>query len=274
MLAATIIVFREVLEAALIIGIVLAATKGVAASRRWVGLGIAIGVLGSALLALGAERLSGAMDGVGQELFNAAILGLAVAMLAWHTAWMQSHARELVAEMTGVGRQVTAGDRPLWVLAVVVGVAVLREGAETVLFVLGTTASATEGPLATLAGCVLGLAAGAAMGSLLYMGLVRIPVRRLIGVTTWLVMLLAAGMAAQAVNFLDAAGWLDLSSQPVWDSSALLQETSLPGRLAHTLIGYVDRPSMAQLLAWVATLGGIHLLSRGVAARTSRTVHG
>ena len=264
MLAAAIIVFREVLEAALIIGIVMAATKGVDRSRVWIGGGIAAGLIGSAILAGSAEALSDALAGMGQELFNASVLLVAVAMLGWHTVWMSSHGREMAQDMKRVGHAVAMGARPLSVLAVVVGVAVLREGGETVLFLYGVSASGGEGLAATATGFGLGLAAGGAVGAVLYAGLAAIPTRHLFGVTTWLVTLLAAGMAAQAVNYLAAAGVLDMATQPVWDTSGLLAEASIPGRIAHTLVGYMDRPSAGQILAYGATLLSIIGLTRMV----------
>ncbi|BAE50485.1 FTR1 family iron permease [Paramagnetospirillum magneticum] len=262
MLASAVIVFREVLEAALIVGIVLAATKGLAGSRRWVTAGILAGLLGSAVIAGSAEALSDALSGMGQELFNASILGVAVLMLGWHTVWMSSHGREMAAEMKRVGHAVVVGARPLSVLAVVVGVAVLREGAETVLFVFGISTAEEGGKMATIAGCAVGLGAGITVGTLLYRGLLAIPTRHLFSVTTWLVTLLAAGMAAQAVTYLSAAGVIEMAPQPLWDTSWLLSETSIGGRLLHTLVGYMDRPSAVQLLAYGATLLGITALAR------------
>lgn len=254
MLAAAIIVFREVLEAALIVGIVLAATRGLAGSRRWVLAGIGGGAAMAVVLAVFADALAAAFEGVGQEMFNAAVLIVAVAMLAWHNAWMARHGRAMASEMNAVGRAVASGNRPLWALAVVVGIAVLREGAETVLFLYGATAANQEGGLATALGFIGGLAAGVGVGGLLYFGLLAIPARALFAVTGGMVTLLAAGMAAQAVNYLIAAGLLDLALDPVWDSSGLLSESSLVGRLLHTLVGYVARPSLGQVLAWTATV--------------------
>jgi high-affinity iron transporter len=264
MLAAGIIVFREVLEAALIIGIVLAATRGVAGSRRWVAIGIGGGLSGAMVVAASADALSAALAGVGAELFNAAILLLAVTMLAWHNAWMSRHGREMVIAMKAVGHAVAMGARPLSVLAVVVGVAVLREGAETVLFLYGVATSGDEGVALTAMGCAIGLVTGAGVGGLLYFGLLAIPTRHLFAVTSGLVTLLAAGMAAQAVHFLGAAGVIETSADPVWDSSAILAEDSLPGRLLHTLVGYVDQPTAAQLAAYVVTLIAITAMARMV----------
>ena len=113
MLATLIIVFREVLEAGLIVGIVLAATEGVARRGRWIAGGIAAGVAGAALLAGFAGALANAFSGNGQELFNAAILSVAVVMLTIHVTWMVSHAGQMARDMKAMGRSVAAGDRSL-----------------------------------------------------------------------------------------------------------------------------------------------------------------
>src|SRR6202166_125223 len=134
MLASLLIVFREVIEAGLIVGIVMAATRGVAGRGRWVTIGVGAGVLGASVVAMFAGTISQAFEGAGQELFNATVLGIAVVMLMWHNAWMARHGREIAAEMRQVGTAVSEGTKPLTALAVVVGLAVLREGSAVVLF--------------------------------------------------------------------------------------------------------------------------------------------
>ena len=103
MLASLIIVFREVLEAGLIVGIVLAATQGIPGVRPWVAGGVAAGVLGAAILAVFAGAISQALSGNGQEVFNAGILCVAVVMLGWHNIWMASHGRRIGAGDEGDG---------------------------------------------------------------------------------------------------------------------------------------------------------------------------
>ncbi|HEY4857296.1 MAG TPA: FTR1 family protein, partial [Xanthobacteraceae bacterium] len=137
MLGALIIVFREVIEAGLIIGIVLAVTRGVPGRGRWVGAGVLAALVGAGLLALFAETIASAFEGAGQELFNAGVLGIAVVMLMWHNLWMAGHGQEMAASMAEVGKAVSAGKRPLAALAMVVGLATLREGSEVVLFLYG-----------------------------------------------------------------------------------------------------------------------------------------
>jgi len=261
MLGALIIVFREVIEAGLIVGIVMAATRGVDGRGRWVGFGVLAGVLGAGFVAGFAGAISQAFEGAGQEMFNASVLGIAVLMLMWHNAWMARHGREIAEEMRTVGHAVSEGAKPLTALAIVVGLAVLREGSEVVLFLYGIFASGTSG-LDLLLGGLLGVAAGAAFTALTYFGLLAIPSRHIFSVTTWLIALLAAGMAAQSVQFLNNAGVAIVLERTVWDTSWLLSDASLFGKLLHTLIGYTERPTELQLMTYIATLFAMFLLMR------------
>ncbi len=254
MLASLVIVFREVLEAGLIVGIVLAATQGIVGRGRWLAGGIGAGVLGAAVIALFAGALQSAFAGAGQEVFNACILIAAVLMLGWHQIWMASHGRQMAGEMKAMGRDVALGRRSLFAMALVVGVAVVREGAEVVLFLYGIAASGKEGWAALMLGGALGIGLGALVSFLLYRGLVAIPVSRLFTVTGWLVALLAAGMAGQAAAVLAGADIIPAWGYQVWDSSWLLPEDSIPGRALRALVGYADRPMGVQLAAWFAVL--------------------
>lgn len=256
MLATLVIVFREVIEAALVLGIVAAATKGVAGRNRWLAAGVAAGIFGAIAVATFAGTIAGALQGSGQEVFNASVLFIAVAMLGWHNVWMNSHGRELAEQMNAVGHDVAVGTRPLYAVAIVVGMAVLREGSEVVLFLYGI-ASGGVSASGLLAGGLVGVAAGTALGFALYFGLLNLSTRRLFSVTSWLILLLAAGMAAQGANFLDQAGFLPSLGRGLWDTSWLLTEQSLVGQLLHTLVGYTARPSGIQLLFYVATLAVI-----------------
>jgi high-affinity iron transporter len=261
-LATAIIVFREVLEAALIVGIVMAASRGVPARGLWVGGGIAGGIFGAIIVAALADTMAAAAAGIGQEIFNAAILFAAVAMLGWHNIWMIRHGRELTTAANRLGAAVRAGAEPLWALAFAVGLAVLREGSETVLFLYGIAAAGEGEMMAMWLGGMLGLTAGVMAGATLYFGLVSIPLRHLFAVTSWLVLLLAAGMASQAAAFLLQADLLPPLITTLWDTSFLLSEKSIPGRVLHTLIGYTAQPAGIQLVFYLATLLIIGCLMR------------
>jgi len=270
MLGAAVIVFREILEAALIIAIVMGASRGVAGRGNWVLGGVSVGIVGSVVVAALAGSIVEAIDGRGQELFNAGILLAAVVMLAWHNVWMSAHGRALASQMKQVGHDVSAGMKPLSALALVTLFAVLREGSETVLFLYGLTASGTGG-LALVGGGMLGLAAGAAIGWFLYRGLLSIPIGRFFSVTGWLVLFLAAGLAANAAGFLNQAGLLPALSMQVWDTSHILSQQSWFGALLHILIGYHDRPMGIEVVSYVATLTVIYILMRWVDPSSMRS---
>lgn len=260
MLGTLVIVFRECIEAGLIVGIVLAATRGIPGRGRHVAFGVAAGVLGACIVAAFAGQLADAFDGAGQELLNAAILALAVVMLTWHVVWMARHGREMARDIKQVGTAVATGERPLSALTLVVGLAVLREGFEVVLFLSGIAVGGAGGG-SMLAGSVAGLVLAAALSALTYAGLVRLPVGALFSVTGWLVTFLACGLASQAAGQLQQAGWIEAMARTMWDTSSVLSVASVPGLILRTLVGYTDRPTELQILVYAATLAVIALLA-------------
>lgn len=253
MLSALIIVFREVLEAALVIGIVCAATRGVRGRGVMVTLGVGAGVVGAVLVALGAERIAELAEGMGQELFNAAILLTVVVMLGAHILWMSRHGEALARDAGRAGESVRTGEKPPRILAALVGLAVLREGSEVVLFLYGIAAGgATVG--AMFAGSAAGVVLGALVGFALYSGLLTIPTRHLFAVSSALLILLAAGMAGQAAKFLIQADYLPALSY-LWDTSWLIANDSVLGQVLGTLVGYDAEPAGMQLLFYLAVIG-------------------
>lgn len=262
------LVFREVLEAALIITIVCAATRGVPRRGLFVGGGLILGVLGAMLVALFAGALATAFSGVGQEVFNAGVLLAAVFMISWHVLWMSGHGRAMAAEMQALGGAVQSGSSSLMMLLLVVALAVLREGSEVVLFLYGMVAG---GAVGVPGGLALGVIAGSAVGFALYYGLLRIPLRHFFSATNAMLMLLAAGLAASAARYLVQANLLPALIDPLWDSSWLLSNGSLPGQTLHILIGYDARPSGIMLVFYAVTLlillGGMRWVPRAAAPR-------
>ena len=266
MFVSMIIVFREAMEAGLIVGIILAATEGVAGRRRWIAGGIAAGLAGASLVAVFASRLSNLFEGAGQEVFTAAILGFAVVMLSWHILFMSRHAREMTRGMRDLGTAVQLGERSLAALAAVVAVAVLREGTEVVLFLYGSLIGSGVAGVQLGLGGAAGLALAGGLSFLLYRGLAVIALARLFSVTNALIALLAAGMAGQAAALLSSVDILPAWGQQLWNTSGFIADNSFAGRSLHALVGYSARPSGIQLAAWAATLalllGAARLISR------------
>jgi high-affinity iron transporter len=253
MFGASIVVFRETVEAALLIGIIAAATRGIPGRGNWIAGGILAGAAGAALVAALTGQLSALLDGIGQELFNAAILAVAVILLGWHNIWMSVHAVELAAAAKQVGKEVGDGRRQLSAILVVIAVAVLREGSESVLFLYGLMAGGETDLAAVAGGGMLGVLAGGALGLVLYAGMLRIPMRWFFSVTGALILLLAAALASQLAKFLIQADVLPSLRSPLWDTSAALSGRSPLGTLMHALAGYDPTPAGMQVLFYVVT---------------------
>ncbi len=268
MFATAIIVFRETLEAALFVGIMAAATRGLVGRSRWLTAGVLAGSAGALALAAGAEHISALANGVGQDLVNAGILVVALAMLTWHCIWVSNQGAQAAADARALGSSFKQGQRAPWALMIVVALSVLREGAETVLFVAGfATGSSLTG---TLAGAFAGVLCGSATGAIIYLGLSRVPVQRMFAVTNTLILLLAASIASQLARALSQAGLISVWGQPLWDTSPLLSVDSPVGTLAHALVGYEAQPTGLQLAFYALALLVIVLGSRWVRGAQAR----
>lgn len=253
MLGSAVIVFREVLEAALITGLVLAVTRGVPGRTRYVTIGILAGLSGAVLLALFGDWIAPLAEGMGQELLNAGILSVAVVMLTWHLVWMKKHSIAFSQHIKQMGSRIENGEHDASIIAVIIGLAILREGSEAVLFMFGLSAAGSSA-VGLLSGALLGLVAGVLVGVVVYFGLARVPLSKLFRVSGWLILLLTAGLAAQASSYLVQANLLPALGNQVWDTSQILSEQSLLGQFLHIIIGYVAQPMGIQVLVYASTI--------------------
>lgn len=258
MFGAAILVFRETLEAALIIGIIAAATRGVTRRAWWLAAGVGMGLAGALVVAALTERIGELADGMGREFFNVLVLAIAIAMLAWHNIWMSRHGRELARDAKQMGRAVSSGAASLSALMVAISLAVLREGSEVVLFMQGLLADAGNSGATLVAGGMLGLLGGAVAGAILYVGFVRIPVAWFFYATSGLILLLAAAMASQMARQLVQADVLPGLASPLWDLSHWLPNDSAFGTVLHALVGYDAAPAGMQVLFYAAVAALIY----------------
>lgn len=271
MLSAAIVIFREVFEIVLIVGIILAATRDVPNRRKAIGFGFGGGIAGAALIAVFTREISSFAEGMGQEIFSAGILFTAALFIGWTVLWMKKHSRDMKAHFTKVGEQVAAGNLPYISLSLIVALAILREGSEIVLFSYGMLASGMS-VFALSAGFSIGLLAGLAVGLALYRGLIAFPLKHFFRITSWILMLLVAGMMSQGIGFLIAAGVIDSLAHPLWDSSWLLSDGSIVGQSLKTLVGYTAHPTTIQMIAYLATLGTLLFLTEFSARIRASTV--
>ena len=276
MFGTAIIVFRETLEAALFVGIIAAATRGLEGRARWLLSGVIAGGLGAIALAAGAEQVGTWADGIGQDLVNALILSIALAMLVWHCVWVSNRGAEAAAGARALGSSFKAGDRAPWALTGVIALSVLREGAETVLFVSGYSRGSGSGGL--IGGAILGVGLGIALGGVLYLGLSRIPMKRMFTVTNTLIAFLAAAIASQLARAIAQAGIVNVIGEPLWDTTAFLRADSPLGTVLHALLGYDPQPTGLQLAFYLSTLVAVFAGARWVrfaqASRRTRSASG
>ncbi|HTM63512.1 MAG TPA: FTR1 family protein [Gammaproteobacteria bacterium] len=271
MWGSTIVVFREVFEIAIILCVILAATKGVQSRGKWINLGILAGIIGAALLGAATQTVSILAGPEGQQYFNAGILLTAVIMIGWTVVWMKRHSFTIVSDLKQVGKAVSEGEKPLHMLAIVTGLAVMREGSEIVIFLYGMLAAGQTTLMGAIIGGIIGLLLGVGFGVLMYNGLIRFSVKYLFQVTSVLLTFIAAGMAANAGGKLVKAGLLPILTPSLWDTSSLLSQRSIIGRFFHILFGYQDNPNGMQGLFYIATILMIfYFIRRGMTASTPK----
>jgi len=247
------ITLREGLEAALIIGIILAylAKIGYSSMRSavWIGTGLAIAM--SLLAGASIFFTAGGFEGRAEELFEGTAMFVAAGVLTYMIFWMRRQAinirRHLQAQ---VDTAVESGSR--LALGLLAFVAVGREGIETALFMFAATKTAT--PVAAAAGGLLGLGAAVVLGYLLYQGTFRLNLRAFFNVTSVLLLFFAAGLVAHGIHEFHEAGLIAPVIEHVWDINWLLDERSTLGSFLKALLGYNGNPSLVEVLSYLGYL--------------------
>jgi high-affinity iron transporter len=263
-----IVVFREVFEIAIILCVVLAATKGIPNRGKWINLGILGGTIAAALLGAATQTLSILAGPSNQQYFNAGILLTAVIMIGWTVIWMKRHSFTIVSDLKEVGKAISLGEKPLHMLAIVIGLAVMREGSEIVIFLYGMLAAGQTTILGAIIGGLIGLGLGIGFGFLMYNGLIRFSIKYLFQVTSALLTFIAAGMAANAAGKLVKAGLLPILTNSLWDTSSILPQHSIVGRFFYILFGYQEHPNGMQGIFYIVTILTIfYFIRRGNAPR-------
>lgn len=250
MLSSYLLSLREGIEAALIIGILLGAVRIIKkpnlVSAIWFGTlsAVALSILGAVLLTmLGLE-----LEGMAEVIFEGITMLLAAALLTWMIFWMSGHSRTLKATLESeVQRASQFGERAIFFVAFI---AVLREGIELALFL--TASVFVSNSFQTILGAALGLASAVLLGWSLFASTIRLNLRRFFQVTSFLLVLFAAGLFAHGVHEFIEAGWLPAIVENVWDVSFILSKESVVGQLLSALFGYNPSPDLTEVLAYIA----------------------
>lgn len=254
-----IIVFREAFEIILTLVLILAATNQLKNRKRWLTAGVFCGILGSVVVAYFTEGITEALEGMGQEAFQATILGVSALLIAYTVIWMQKNSALLVADVKKKSQEVVEGKRHICVLSSLIGLTVLRDGAEVVLLSQGFLASGTNA-FKLLVGGVLGLLAGCLLGYIILKKITKINTKLIFQATAISLIFVAAGMVSQAIASLSSGGFISFFTKPIWDTSMIIPDKSIIGEFLHILFGYCSKPSTLQVLGHLITLAIVFLL--------------
>jgi high-affinity iron transporter len=254
MLSAFVIMFREMLEMSMVLGVLFVVTRPVPSARRWIYIGGVIGLAGASFVAAFMHEMENSLQGTGELWFNAIVMAVAAAMIGWTVVWMSRHGRELSMRMQSVGQAVSVGELPQTALMMVALAAVLREGSEAVFFMWGAAMAVPHDGLAMTAGGAMGGITAVALGYGMYKGLLRVPVNHILRAAGWLLILLAAGMAGKSAGLLVDIGVLPALADPLWNTSNLLPADGNIGQFLSVMVGYNDVPSGMQVGVFAASL--------------------
>jgi high-affinity iron transporter len=288
-----VITLREGVEAALVVGIVLALLKKARATQlnRWVYVGVGVGLVASALVGVlfgwvtqGLSASYPQYASVMEPLLEGVFSVVAIAMLSWMLIWMTQQARFLKAEVEGaVTSAIKQGNSAGWGVFSLVFIAVLREGFETVLFIF---AKFQQGLIPAL-GAIAGIVVAAGIGGLLFKWGIKINIRRFFQVMGVLLLLIVAGLVVSSLGHFDSAvhtlAQMDRKSQNlcffyerfaknpscilgprVWDTSKILPDDKFPGLLLSAMFGYTQNLYLVQALGYIVflvTIGGLYFRS-------------
>jgi high-affinity iron transporter len=265
LLASFLLSLREGLEAALIIGIALAALRKMGrtglAPAIWRGVLAALGIsllAGLALTWIGAE-----FGGRGEQLFEGTAMLAAAALLTWMIIWMRRQAASLQKNLEAEVVQAAAGRNNTRALFWLSFLAVSREGLELVLFLIAAQMASDR--LQTMLGAVLGLAGAIALGWLLFASSKHLSLRQFFNATNILLILFAAGMVAHGIHEFNEAGIIPSVIEHVWDLNFALDEKQTIGQLLTALFGYNANPSLTEIIGYLAYFLGLGLLWKRLA---------
>lgn len=251
-----IIFFREVLEIAIVLSIVNASISHIRGRRLCITIGVILGILCSLAAAVSTKFITTLFSDYdyAQEMVNASLLLISVAMMIWTVVWMKQHSRTLVASIKGYGDRALNSRFSLISLSILTASVVLREGIEIILFSYGIILTYTNSIYYLFVAGLGGMSCAFLVGMLIQYGMLSIPVRYFFKITSIMLSLIAAGMSAQAANFLVAGNILPGGGEALWDSSEILSQNSFLGKTLNILVGYVANPTTIELVFYCSTL--------------------
>ena len=248
-----IIIFRECLEIALLLGIILASTRHIKNSRLYVITGAMIGVVLASIFAFFIRIVTATYGTYGDELFDSSVILVTAIIISWTVVWMQGYTQKIKNNLGKLSEKITTGTASKMLLIAIVATAILREGAEIILLVYGVSSaglSASE----YIIGLAIGGISGFAVGVIIYSGLIKLAGKYIFRISTILLILIAAGLASEAAGILTSVGVIEVYRDTLWDTSWLVDNNSMVGKLLRITIGYDSKPNGMQLIFYVSSI--------------------
>lgn len=258
MISSIILAFREGLEAALVVGILIGALKKMELTRLkgvvWAG--VASAVVVSLAVAGVLAGIGASFEGAAEQIFEGMMMLAAALLLTWMIFWMKRQAASLRKNLEDDVRK-SAMSRNWWALFLVAFTAVVREGVELAIFLLAVRYATT--PLQTLAGALVGLALAVGLGWLLFTATIRLNLNKFFQISNIILLLFAAGLVAHGVHEFNEAGWIPALIEHVYDINWLLPEKGTFGLILTALLGYNGNPSLSEMVLYLVYLVGLGL---------------
>lgn len=250
MLPGFLLSFREGLEAALIIGILMGALDRLnqQSKKRIVWAGAISAVILSVGVGIGMNQLGASFEGRSEEIFEGIAMLVAAGMLTWVVFWMQNQSRSFSKKLES-DVQNAVGEKNGFALFALSFLSVFREGVELALFL--TAAAIKSEDIQILLGTLLGLISVIILSVLLFKGLIRLDVSKFFRVSSIILVVFAAGLVAHGVHELNEAGWIPGIIDHLWDINHIIDEGSTLGEFLKTLLGYNGNPSLTEVLGYL-----------------------
>jgi high-affinity iron transporter len=268
MITTAVIIFRELLEISIVLGIINVATDQVLHRTRFIYSGVITGIIGSAVCALLFGYVTIMFSGSGQEIINSITLVISILLIGYTVVWMKGNSKLFSDKLLQASKEISMGKKPLYAISIIIASSIFREGTEIVLFLNGIIASGTS-IINVIQGIILGCIMGLIIGFCLYKGIKILNYKYVFKVTSMMLIFLAASMASETATLLASANIVTVLSEPIWDTSFLLNEQTIFGSLLHTMIGYVAQPTGIQIVFYVTTILVIYFSTKIVDLKNS-----
>ncbi len=254
------VVFRECLEIALLLGVILAVTKQLEKSRIYIIAGVMLGTVSAALFAFFTRTISISFSGMGDEIFNSGVILLTVVLIGWTIVWMQGYGIKIKRHLNDLSVKISSGDSSYIMLILIVAATILREGMEIILLVYSISSVEVIDANSYLLGLIIGMVSGLTLGIVIYLGFIKLANQQYIfRISSILLMLIASGFAAEAAGILTSSGIITILPDQLWDSSWLVSDNSIYGKFLNMITGYIAKPNGLQVIFYICTLGLINI---------------